>query len=92
MAISTASYSASSFKVAIAEQDDFGTVTAASGNAYHALDVDSISSPSLNANQALDVRSGSRVLQATDFFHTKVGAISEISVSGFRYVIREHHG
>ncbi len=82
MAISTASYSASSFKVAIAEQDDFGTVTAAGGNAYHALDVDSISSPSLNANQALDVRSGSRVLQATDFFHTKVGAISEISVSG----------
>ena len=82
MAISVASYSSSAFKIAIAEQDIFGTITAAGGNAYHALDVDSISSPSLNPQQALDVRSGSRVLQTTDFFHTKVGAISEISVSG----------
>ena len=82
MAISTASYSSSAFKIAIAEQDVFGTITAAGGNNYHALDVDSISSPSLNPQQALDVRSGSRVLQTTDFFHTKVGAISEISVSG----------
>jgi len=82
MAISTASYSSSAFKIAIAEQDAFGTIEAAGGNAYHALDVDSISSPSLNLNQAMDVRSGSRVLQTTDFFHTKVGAIAEISVSG----------
>ena len=82
MAISTASYSASAFKIAIAEQDVYGTIEAAGGNDYHAIDVDSISTPSLNANQALDVRSGSRVLQETDFFHTKVGAISEISVSG----------
>jgi hypothetical protein len=82
MAISTASYSSSAFKIAIAEQDAFGTITAAGGNAYHALDVDSISSPSLNLNQTMDVRSGSRVLQTTDFFHTKVGAIAEISVSG----------
>jgi len=82
MAISTASYSSSAFKIAIAEQDAFGTIEASGGNAYHALDVDSISSPSLNLNQTLDVRSGSRVLQTTDFFHTKVGAISEISISG----------
>ena len=82
MAISVASYSSSAFKIAIAEQDAFGTIEAAGGNAYHALDVDSISSPSLNLNQTMDVRSGSRVLQTTDFFHTKVGAISEISVSG----------
>jgi|TARA_Y100000031_G_scaffold67625_1_gene75445 hypothetical protein len=82
MAISTTSYSATAFKVAIAEQDAFGTIEAAGGNAYHALDVDSISSPSLNPIQGLDVRSGSRVLQATDFFHTKVGAVAEISISG----------
>ena len=82
MALLTTSYSSSAFKIAIAEQDIFGTITAAGGNAYHALDVDSISSPSLNLNQTMDVRSGSRVLQTTDFFHTKVGAISEISVSG----------
>ena len=82
MAISVASYSSSAFKIAIAEQDAFGTIEAAGGNAYHALDVDSISSPSLNLNQTMDVRSGSRVLQTTDFFQTKVGAIAEISVSG----------
>ena len=82
MAISTASYSSSAFKIAIAEQDTFGTITPSGGNAYHALDVDSISSPSLNLIQALDVRSGSRVLQTTDFFHSSRGAIAEISVSG----------
>jgi len=82
MAISTASYSSSAFKIAIAEQDVFGTITASGGNAYHALDVDSISSPSLNLIQALDVRSGSRVLQTTDFFHSSRGSIAEISVSG----------
>ena len=82
MAISTASYSSSAFKIAIAEQDVFGTITASGGNAYHALDVDSISSPSLNLIQALDVRSGSRVLQTTDFFHSSMGSIAEISVSG----------
>ena len=82
MAISTASYSSAAFKIAIAEQDTFGTITASGGNAYHALDVDSISSPSLNLIQALDVRSGSRVLQTTDFFHSSRGAIAEISVSG----------
>ena len=82
MALLTTSYSSSAFKIAIAEQNIFGTITAAGGNNYHALDVDSISSPSLNPQQALDVRSGSRVLQTTDFFHTKVGVISEISVSG----------
>ena len=46
MAISVASYSSSAFKIAIAEQDAFGTIEAAGGNSYHALDVDSISSPS----------------------------------------------
>ena len=82
MAYSSTSYSAKAFKVAIAEQDAFGTIEASGGNAYHALDVDSVSSPSLNPSQGLDVRSGSRVLQATDFFHTKVGAVAEISISG----------
>ena len=82
MAISQAAYSSSSFKVAIAEQDAFGTIEAAGGNAYHALDVDSISSPSFSPNQALDVRTGSRVLQTTDFFHSKIGMVTELSVSG----------
>jgi len=82
MAISTAAYSASAFQLLIAEQDAFGTIEASGGNAYHALDVDSVSSPSLNPNQGLDIRSGSRVLQATDFFQDVKGSVKEISVSG----------
>ena len=82
MAISTAAYSASAFQVLIAEQDAFGTIEAGGGNAYHAVDVDSIGSPSLNPNQSLVPRSGSRVLQATDFFHSSVASVKEISLSG----------
>jgi hypothetical protein len=44
--------------------------------------VDSIGSPNLAINQTLDVRSGSRVLQATDFFQDKLASVKEISVSG----------
>ena len=82
MAISQAAYSSSAFQFLIAEQDAFGTIEGAGDNAYHALDVDSVGSPSLNPNQALDVRAGSRVLQATDFFHSNVATVKEISVSG----------
>ena len=82
MAISTASYSPSAFQFLIAEQDAFGTLELDGGNAYHALDVDSVGTPSLNPNQALTVRAGSRVLQATDFFHDATNTIKEISVSG----------
>ena len=82
MAISTAAYSPKEFQFLIAEQDAFGTIEASGGNAYHALDVDSIGSPSLNPTQALDVRAGSRVLQATDFFQDVKSSVKEISVSG----------
>ena len=82
MAISTSAYSPKEFQVLIAEQDAFGTVEASGGNAYHALDVDSIGSPSLNPVQGLDVRNGSRVLQATDFFQDVKTSVKEISVSG----------
>lgn len=82
MAISTVAYSPKEFQVLIAEQDAFGTLEASGGNAYHAIDVDSIGSPSLNPVQGLDVRAGSRVLQATDFFHNNDAAVKEISVSG----------
>ena len=82
MAISTSAYSPKEFQVLTAEQDAFGTIEASGGNAYHALDVDSISSPSLNPTQVLDVRAGSRVLQATDFFQDVKTSVKEISVSG----------
>jgi len=82
MAISTSAYSPKEFQFLIAEQDAFGTMEASGGNAYHALDVDSVGSPSLNPVQGLDVRAGSRVLQATDFFQDVKTSVKEISVSG----------
>ena len=82
MAISTSAYSPKEFQFLIAEQDAFGTIEASGGNAYHALDVDSVGSPSLNPVQGLDVRTGSRVLQATDFFQDVKTSVKEISVSG----------
>jgi hypothetical protein len=82
MAISTSAYSPKEFQVLIAEQDAFGTIEASGGNAYHAIDVDSIGSPSLNPNQALDVRNGGRVLMKTDFFQDVKASVKEISISG----------
>lgn len=82
MAINTAAFSPKQFQVFIAEQDAYGAIEAAGGNAYHALDVDSIGMPSLNPTQVLDVRTGSRVLQKEDFFQDVKGSVKEISVSG----------
>ena len=86
MAIATQAFSPKQFSFLIAEQNDFGVLNENSGaspdNAYIALDVDSIGSPSLNVNQGLEHRSGSRILQATDFFQDVKGSIKEFSVSG----------
>jgi len=82
MAINTAAFSPKQFQILIAEQDAFGTIEASGGNAYHALDVDSIGMPSLNPTQVLDVRTGSRVLQKEDFFQDVKGSVKEISASG----------
>ena len=82
MAINTAAFSPKQFQIFIAEQDAFGTIEASGGNAYHALDVDSVGMPSLNPTQVLDVRTGSRVLQKEDFFQDVKGSVKEISASG----------
>ena len=85
MAINASAYSPKQFSFLIAEQDDFGTFNLESGGAstnWLAVDVDSIGSPSFNLNQALDVRNGSRVLQATDFFQDNKAKVMEMSVSG----------
>tara|TARA_R100001443_G_scaffold48448_3_gene60792 strand:+ start:554 stop:1582 length:1029 start_codon:yes stop_codon:yes gene_type:complete len=82
MAISTSAYSPKEFQVLIAEQDAFGTIEASGGNPYHALDVDSIGSPSLNPVQVLEPRAGGRVLMKTDFFQDVKASVKEISVSG----------
>ena len=62
-------------------QDDWGTINPDSSgspaNPWIAVDVDSVGSPSLNLNQTLDPRTGSRVLQATDFFQDKLNKVIE---------------
>ena len=80
MAISTAAHSPKEFQFLIAEQDVFGTFEAT--NNMHALDVDSVGTPSLNPTQVLDVRNGSRVLQMKDFFQDVKASVKDISVSG----------
>ena len=82
MGINTAAFSPKQFQVLIAEQDAFGTIEAAGGNAYHALDVDSVGMPSLNPTQVLEPRTGARALQKEDFFQDVKASVKEISVSG----------
>ena len=85
MAINDKAYSPKQFSFLVAEQDDWGTHAvdeSSPNNSLIALDVDSIGSPSLGVEQVLDPRSGSRVLQATDFFHEKRNTIKEMTVSG----------
>ena len=86
MAVDANAYSPKQFSFLIAEQDDWGTLNENSGgspdNSYLAVDVDSIGSPSLNVNQGLEHRTGSRILQATDFFQDNKTKVMEMSVSG----------
>tara|TARA_A100001201_G_scaffold23322_2_gene26581 strand:- start:11961 stop:12995 length:1035 start_codon:yes stop_codon:yes gene_type:complete len=89
MAIDANAYSPKQFTFLIAEQDDFGTFNLEStgggtrdANNWVALDVDSIGSPSLNLNQGIEPRTGSRILQATDFFQDNKAKVIEMSVSG----------
>ena len=86
MAVNASAYSPKQFSFLIAEQDDWDTLNPDSGGspdlAWVAVDVDGIGSPSLNLNQVLDPRTGSRVLQATDFFQDNKAKVMEISVSG----------
>ena len=53
------------------------------GTTMYQLDVDSVSYPSLNVTQALDVRSGvGATLKDEDFFHDRTLRVVELSLSG----------
>ena len=53
------------------------------GSTMNQLDIDSVSMPSLNPTQVLDVRSGAgRTLKDEDVFQDNVMRVSEISLSG----------
>ena len=56
--------------------------TSVLGTSMLQLDVDSVSYPSLNITQALDLRNGSRVLKDADFFQDNTLRVVELSISG----------
>jgi len=85
MGVNVKAYSPKEFSFLIAEQDDFGTLNLETGGDstnWVAVDVDSVGTPSMNLNQVLEHRTGSRVLQATDFFQDNKAKVIEVSVSG----------
>ena len=53
------------------------------GTTMYQLDVDSVSYPSLNVNQSLDVRSGAgRTLKDEDVFQDNIMRVVELGLSG----------
>ena len=79
MAIDSTAYSPKEFQFLIGGQEAWNTELL---TALYALDVDSVGFPSFGTTQVLDVRAGSRVLQATDLYQTQAGSVTEIAVSG----------
>ena len=80
MATTATAYSPKEFKVAVQGETTCGT---ALHSGMFQLDVDSISMPSLNPTQVLDVRSsGGRTLKTTDVFTDNKLRVIEIGLSG----------
>ena len=74
-------FSPKEWQVAVQGETAAGTAIV---DGMFALDVDSISMPSLNLTQSLDVRGGGtgRTFKSADFFQDNVMRVSEISLSG----------
>ena len=82
MAISAHAFSPKEFTCWIKNEATCGTSVLASSGMYQ-LDVDSVSYPSLNVTQALDVRSGTgRTFKDEDFFQDNIMRVAELSLSG----------
>ena len=79
MAIDKQAYSPKEFQFLIGGQAAWNTELL---TALYALDVDSVGFPGFGTTQVLDVRAGSRVLQASDLYQTQAASVTEISVSG----------
>ena len=75
-------FSPKEWEVWLIGEATLGTAATATSGMYQ-LDVDSISMPSLNVNQSLDVRAGAgRTLKAADFYQDNNLRVVEISLSG----------
>tara|TARA_Y100001963_G_C6737352_1_gene427069 strand:- start:295 stop:1308 length:1014 start_codon:yes stop_codon:yes gene_type:complete len=78
---SNVAFSPKEWTVLIKAQTEWGT-TAASDSMYQ-LDVDSISMPSLNMNQSIDVRNtAGRTFTDEDFFQDRTMTVKEMTFSG----------
>ena len=76
----SAAYSPKEFKVGIQLEAVTGT---ADTDGMTTMDIDSISMPSLNVNQVLDVRAGTgRTAKQVDAFQSNKGVVRELSFSG----------
>jgi hypothetical protein len=91
MATVNHAFSPKEFQVWIAsDATNAGTSGIHASNMYQ-LDVDSASTPSLNVNQVLDVRSGvGRTLKDEDFFQDNVLRVTELSISGNMHLDAGH--
>ena len=82
MAIAGQAFSPKEFKVAIASDATNAGATGI-GSTMYQLDVDSVSYPSLNLTQALEVRSGAgRTFKDEDFFQDNKLRVTELSLAG----------
>ena len=82
MAGSANAFSPKEWKVAVVSDATHAGATGI-GSTMNQLDIDSVSMPSLNPTQVLDVRSGAgRTLKDEDVFQNNVLRVSEISLSG----------
>tara|TARA_R100000353_G_scaffold73681_1_gene56267 strand:- start:6704 stop:7696 length:993 start_codon:yes stop_codon:yes gene_type:complete len=80
--MANAAFSPRDFKAWIIEEATPGTIPTITSGLYQ-LDVDSVSMPSLNVNQLLDVRTSTgRVLSSEDFFQDNKNRVTEVSLSG----------
>ena len=79
---SNVAFSPKQWEVWILGETTLGTTANHASNMYQ-LDVDSVSMPSLNVNQSLDVRSSSgRTLESKDFYQDNNLRVVEVSLSG----------
>lgn len=80
MAKSSRAFSPKEFTCWIKAETAAGTSVL--GTSMFQLDVDSVSFPTLNATQVLDIRNGGRVLKDADFFQDNTLRVVELSISG----------
>ena len=91
MATVNHAFSPKEFQVWIASDATNAGASGIHASNMYQLDVDSASTPSLNVNQVLDVRSGvGRTLKDEDFFQDNVLRVTELSISGNMHLDAGH--